>query len=157
MLRSYKRFKRSISIMHIYIYIWACVLLYFSYILYILRYTIPNIVYTVTVFATKVAVRWRKTLRSLHNTRSDVLLVFYTQQSFVGVFIRDFYARGNCAFGTRQTDVTVFFAGINENKQKKTNARLYVFKLADLYSEFVYLWHTFQMLTLAPPITYSPK
>lgn len=60
------------------------------------------------VFATKVEMRWRKTLRSLHSTRSDVLLVFYTQQSFVGVFIRDFYASGNCAFGMRQTDVTVF-------------------------------------------------
>lgn len=131
-----------------------CVIIFFVYIIHIALSN--NIVYTVTVFATKAAMRRRKRLRSLHNTRSDILLVFYTQQSFVGVFIRDFYTRGNCAFGTRQTDVTVF-AGINENKQKKTNARLYVFKLADLYSEFVYLWHTFQMLTLAPPITYSPK
>lgn len=54
------------------------------------------------MFAKKAAVRRQKRLRSLHNTRSEVLLVFYTQQSFVGVFIRDFYTRGNCAFGTRQ-------------------------------------------------------
>jgi len=45
----------------------------------------------------------------------------YTEQKPVGVFIWDFYARGNCAFGTRQTDVTVFFfEGKRKHTEKKT-------------------------------------
>lgn len=114
--------------------------------------------------------RWRrrKRLRSLHNARSGVpvrwcLHWVKARRNFYSGFLCEWKL---CLWDAKNgCNCFFFFSQVNENTQKnnRTLAYMCVFKLADLYSEFVYLRHTFETLTPLPlhhshrSLTRSPK